>query len=488
MKRDLRMVRAALGWMVAIGLTGSLRADVRLPSFFADHMVFQQQTLAPIWGWAAPGERVRVFASWRAKAETTAGPKGKWRLNLKTPEAGGPFSVTIMGKNAVQLSDVLVGEVWLCSGQSNMQMSVARSNNAKDEIASAAFPKIRLLTVLCTTAVQPQSDCKVRSWTACSPTTVGAFSAAGYFFGRKLYRELGVPIGLIHSSWGGTCIEAWTPWASQKDDPVALGRKESFDKRDAIYDPEKAKTRYEKDRETWRKWIRGGRKGKQPRRPRSPVQPRKDRNYPSNLYNAMIHPLAPFAIRGAIWYQGEANAGHGEQYRVQLEHLITSWRSLWGREFPFYFVQLPNFRKPWEAPVEDGGWPRIRESFMKAAREVPKTGMAIAIDVGEAENIHPKNKQAVGDRLARLALHDVYGKTGFAWCGPIFKACEFRDGKAVITFDTGGAPLAVRGGGSLKGFALVGENGVPAAADAVIQGLDKVVVSSPKIARPVMAY
>ncbi len=489
MKRDLGMVRAALGWLVAFGLTGGLRADVKLPSFFADHMVFQRQTDAPVWGWADPDEKVRVSASWGAESATVAGPDGKWRVDLKTPEAGGPFTVTVEGRNTIRLQDVLVGEVWLCSGQSNMQMSVARANNAEKEIAAADFPNIRLLSVKLTTAVDPQSDCEIRqSWTACSPKTVGSFSAAGYFFGRKLYRELNVPIGLIHSSWGGTCIEAWTPWESQKDDPVVLSRKESYDRREKTYDPEKAKTRYERDRKAWRAWLRGGRKGKQPRRPRAPVQPRKDRNYPSNLFNAMIHPLAPFAIRGAIWYQGEANAGRGEHYRVQLERLITSWRRLWGREFPFYFVQLPNFRKPWEAPVENGGWPAIRESFMKTALEVPKTGMAITIDIGEAGNIHPKNKQAVGDRLARLALHDVYGKTGFAWCGPIFKSCQFRDGRAVVRFDTGGAPLAVRGGGPLKGFALVGEDGIPVAADAVIQGPDTVIVSSPKVARPVMIY
>ncbi|NOY79847.1 MAG: sialate O-acetylesterase [Kiritimatiellaeota bacterium] len=487
MRRTMQKLRLGLGW-VAVWCFSSAVAEVRLPSLFADHMVFQRQADAPVWGWADPGEKVEVSASWGAKSATAADADGKWRVDLKTPEAGGPFTVAVAGRNTIRLTDVLVGEVWLCSGQSNMQMSVSRARNAKEEIAAAVFPDIRLLKVNLQTAESPQTDCSVRAWTPCSPESVGSFSAAAYFFGRKLYQELGIPIGLIHSSWGGTCIEAWTPWESQKDDPVVLSRKESYDKRERIYDPEKAKARYEKDRAAWRAWVRGGRKGKQPRRPRAPVQPRKDRNHPSNLYNAMIHPLAPFAIRGAIWYQGEANAGRGAHYRVQLERLITSWRQLWGKEFPFYFVQLPNFRKPWEAPVEDGGWPEIRESFMKTALEVPKTGMAITIDIGEAGNIHPKNKQDVGDRLARLALHDVYGKTGFAWCGPIFKACEFRDGKATVTFDTGGAPLAVRGDGPLKGFALVGEDGVPVAAEAVIQGPDKVIVSSPKVPRPAMVY
>ncbi len=473
---------------LALLWAGAAWADVKLPAFFTDHMVLQQQTAAPVWGWAAPNEAVTVSGSWGAEAQTKADAKGAWRVRIQTPKAGGPFTLTVKGKNTITLRDVLIGEVWLCSGQSNMGMTVSRSLNAKEEIAAANYPRIRLLTIARTTAGTPQSDCKVRPWAPCSPKTVPSFSAAAYFFGRKLHKELGVPVGLINSSWGGTGIEAWTPWDAQKDDPAAQHLKAAFDRRDKTFDAEKARARYEADRKAWRAWLKGGRKGRAPRRPRRPVQPRKDQNYPANLYNAMIHPLAPFAIRGAIWYQGEHNAGRGEHYRVQLERLIVSWRKLWGYDFPFYFVQLPNFRAPWKNPVEDGGWPRIRESFMKTALEVPKTGMAITIDVGEAGNIHPKNKQAVGDRLARLALHYVYGKTGFAWCGPIAKSCEFRGGQAIIKFDTGGAPLAVKGGGAIVGFALTGANGLTFRAEAKIAAPDTVVVSSPKVQRAVMVH
>jgi sialate O-acetylesterase len=317
---------------------------------------------------------------------------------------------------------------------------------------------------------------------------VGPFSAAGYFFGRKLHQDLGVPIGLINSSWGGTCIEAWTPWESQKDDPTVKASKESWDARDQTYDPVAAKAAFEADKKAYDEWTKGGKQGKEPKRPRGPVQPRKDQNYPANLYNAMIHPLAPFALRGAIWYQGEANAGRGKAYRGQMERLITSWRQVWGNDFAFYFVQLPNFMAPWQKPVEEGGWPDIRESFMNTAKEVPGTGMAITIDIGEEKDIHPKNKQDVGDRLARVALHNTYGKTGFAWCGPVVKSSEFRGATARVTFDTGGAPLAVKGGGDLVGFALVGANGVPVKASAVIEGTDTVVVSSPEVAQPAMVY
>ncbi len=478
-----------MAWILAwVWVAATAQADVRLASLFSDHMILQQQTSAPIWGWAAPGEEVAVSASWGASASATAGDDGKWMARLKTPAAGGPFAVTVKGNNTIELKDVLVGEVWLCSGQSNMGMTVSRSRNAAEEIAAAKYPKIRLLSVRLTTANEPQPECQVKPWAPCSPETVKNFTAAGYFFGRKLHKDLGVPVGLINSSWGGTCIEAWTPWESQKDDPIVQASKAWRDKRDATYDPDKAKAQYEKDRVAWREWIKGGKQGKQPRRPRRPVQPRKDHNYPSNLFNAMINPLVPFAIRGAIWYQGEANAGRGKHYRVQMERKITAWRKLWGYDFPYYFVQLPNFRAPWKKPVENGGWPDIRESFTNTAKEVPNTGMAITIDIGEANNIHPKDKQDVGDRLARLALHQTYGKTGFAWCGPIAKSCEFRGGKAIVKFDTGGAPLAVKDGGELFGFALTGQNGVPVRAQAVIEGPDTVVASAPEVKQAAMVH
>ena len=472
--------------LVCAGLRAS--AEVRLPSLFSDHMVLQCETDAAFWGWADPGEEVSVTGSWGSTVSTAAGDDGMWRTKLRTPQAGGPFSLTVRGSNSIEIADVLSGEVWLCSGQSNMGMSVGSSMNAAEEIAAATYPRIRLLAVNLVTAEEPRDECKVRPWAACSPETVKSFSAAGYFFGRKLHRDLDVPIGLINSSWGGTRIEAWTPWESQQDDEVVRSSKASWDDRDAKYDPAAASERYEKAKEAWAEWSAGDKQGKAPARPRAPVQPRKDRNYPSNLFNAMINPLVPFTIRGAIWYQGEGNAGRGAHYRVQLERLIASWRELWKDYFPVYFVQLPNFRAPWTQPVEDGGWPQIRESFTRTAMEVPGTGVAITIDIGDEKDIHPKNKQDVGDRLGRVALHKTYGMKGFAWCGPIATSCEFGDGKATVRFDTGGAPLAAKDGGELFGFALTGENGVPLRANAAIVGADTVVVTSPEIPEPVMVH
>ncbi len=479
-------VRACLAMMASIAV-GIARAEVKLPAVFSSHMVLQQQAAAPVWGWADAGEAVSVSGSWGASAKTVADAAGKWQVDLQTPAAGGPFTVTVAGTNTIELTDVLSGEVWLCSGQSNMQWSVRNSTNPEQEIAAAKYPKIRLLKVANVTANEPQDNCKVTPWAPCTPQTIPHFTAAGYFFGRKLHQDLGVPVGLINSSWGGTRIEAWTPWESQKDDPYLQQDRKNWDKRDEAYDPEAAKTKYAEQKKAWAEWNKSDKTGKQPPRPRYVRQPKTDPNYSSNLYNAMIHPLIPFRIRGAIWYQGESNAGRGREYRVQMERKILAWRERWGYEFPYYFVQLPNFRAPWQKPVE-GGWPLIREAFMNTAKEVPNTGMAITIDIGEANDIHPKNKQDVGDRLARVALHKTYGKTGFAWCGPVFESCKFEDGKAIVTFDTGGAPLAARDNAKLYGFALTGMNGVAVHADAAIEAPDKVVVTSPDIKTAVMVH
>ncbi len=478
---------------LALGLVCAARADVTLAKIFASNMVVQREVQAPFWGWAAPGEKVSVSASWGAQAEATAAADGTWKVVLATPAAGGPFTITVKGNNTIELTDVLSGEVWLCSGQSNMQWNVKNSNNSDEEIANAKYPEIRLFTVQCVASPEPLNDLsRITSWAPCSPENVGGFTAAGYFFGRKLYQDLKVPIGLVHSSWGGTAVEAWTPWWGQENDPVAVSIRESWDKQDADYTPEKEQAVYDKAMEKYKadqqKWIDGGKKGTGPRAPRKEGQPRKNRNYPTNLYNSMIHPIGGFAIRGAIWYQGEHNAGRGTHYEVMLTNLVNAWRKDWGYDFPFYAVQLPNFMAPWKSPVEDGGWPQIREAFVRFAEHVPNTGTAITIDIGEEGNIHPRNKQDVGDRLGRLALHNTYGQTGFAWCGPIPTGCEFRDGKAIVTFNTGGAPLAARGGDKLVGFALTGTDGMAKAAEAVIQGDSTVVVSSPEVPDPCMIH
>ncbi len=478
-------------------LAGSnLAAAVKLPAVFVDNMVLQRETNAPVWGWADAGEKVTVTGSWGAKADAVADKDGKWHVALNTPKAGGPFTLTVKGKNEIVIKDVLSGEVWLCSGQSNMAFPVRGSINALQEIKNANYPEIRLFKVNLNTSRKPADNC-TGSWKVCTPQTVNGFSAVGFYFGREIFKQLkDVPVGLIQSAWGGTCVEAWTPWPVQETDKFALKIKSSFDKKAEAYDPEKAKEKYQKALAKWQKVVaerkKQKKKGRGPRKPRLAGPPLLDRNYPANLYNAMIHPLEGYAIRGAIWYQGERNAHNiadATHYREQIATMISAWRKCWGQgDFPFYFVQLPNYRKPWTNPVEiKQAWPVIRESFMKAAQNVPDCDMAITIDVGEEKDIHPKNKQTVGDRLARLALNDIYGFKNIVRSGPVPVSAEKKDGKVIVTFNNGGSPLFCKGK-ELKGFALEDKKGKIGTAVAIIISDNQVEVSSAAITDPKMIY
>ncbi len=481
-------------------LTGVItKADVKLPSIIGSNMVIQRETMALIWGWADPGEKVKVTSSWGVQAETLTEKSGKWNIKLNTPKSGGPFTITVQGKNKIELTNILSGDVWLCSGQSNMQFNMKNSEDAAREIPQANYPEIRLFRVSFRPSITPCDDTPGH-WVICSPETVKSFSAVGYYFGRDLYKAVNIPMGLINVSFGGTNIESWTALSEQMHDPAVKAVKNVFDKRVAEY----AAAGYDRatlkkdSLKAWNDWRaqmaeynKSGKKGKRPVYKAVYVHPYDDRNYPGILYNGMINPLVPFAIKGAIWYQGENNAGNeikAEHYRIQLERMIKSWRKVWNcGEFPFYFVQLPNFGTPWQKSVEDSGWPIIRESFLNTAKEVPNTGMAVTIDLGKSDDIHPKNKKDVGDRLARLALYNLYNKKDIVWTGPIPQTCKFNGGQAVVKFETGGSPLAVKGN-KLYGFALVGENDVPIAADAKIAGGNTVVVSSSSIKKARKVY
>jgi sialate O-acetylesterase len=486
------------GAFVLLGLISlfavSVQAEVKLPAVLSSNMVIQRDMPAPFWGWADPGEAINLSGSWGASVQTVADADGRWMVKLPAPKAGGPFTITVQGQNKIVLTNILSGDVWICSGQSNMNMAVRGSINSAKEISDADYPNIRLFQVNNVTS-QTSLDDTEGQWQSCSPETVGRFSATGYFFGRKLHRELNVPIGLVQSAWGGTPIVSWISADAQQQDPRYIASKKHYDNQARTYTPEKAKADYQLKLEQWEidvaQWREDGSKGIKPYKPSRPLpHPLNDNpKYPGVLYNAMIHPVVPLGIKGAIWYQGEANAGgFAAHYRVQLETLITSWRNAWGQgDFPFYFVQLPNYDSPWTQPVEDGGWPIIREVFMNVAKEVPNTAMAITIDIGDAKNIHPNNKQDVGDRLARLALYNNYGMKDIIWTGPIYKACRFEGNQAIITFETGNAPLAIKGD-QLKGFAIIDSQGTPFAADATIQGDDTVVVSSPEVTEALGVY
>ncbi|MDD5727280.1 MAG: sialate O-acetylesterase [Victivallales bacterium] len=490
MKRVIMIAGLMLFW------TGIVSAEVKLPAIFSSGMVLQRETQVPVWGWADPGEKIAITASWGAQASAVADKSGKWNTVLGTPAAGGPFTISIKGANEIVLKNVLAGEVWLCSGQSNMAMAVNKVFNAQKEIAAAAYPNIRLFKVEQTASIKRLDDCTGR-WKSCSPVTVRYFSAAGYFFGRKIYMELkDVPVGLIQAAWGGSCIEAWTPWNAQENDKCALKRRADLEKRVPGYDETAERKKFAAAMADWknktRLWKENGSIGRAPKRPAFSEHPHKFKNYPSNLYRGMIAPIEGYAVRGAIWYQGETNARSIDDaihYRKQLETLIAAWRKIWNRgDFPFYFVQLPGYTAPWKKPAElKQKWPYIRESFLKASQDIPNADMAVTIDVGEAKDIHPKNKQAVGDRLARLVLHDVYKHKDIVRSGPVVSKAYKNGGKVTLIFNNGGGALAVNGD-RLGGFGLQDMRGNVFKAKAAIIDSNKVEVASDKVKDPVMVY
>jgi sialate O-acetylesterase len=457
-------------------------ANIRLPAIISDNMVLQAGGRVSLWGWADPNEEINVGVSWR-KVDVTiqADDTGKWIFQMTAPETGGPYGMTFKGKNTLAVKNILAGEVWVCSGQSNMEMAVKSAANAEQEIAGANDPQIRLFTVEKKVAEKPQDDCKGR-WVACSPETVGNFSAAGYFFGRELRKELKQPIGLIHTSWGGTAAEAWTsPAALQENpglEPILTRYKEAL----AVFPQAKAK--YKEDVAKWQEAVKQAKADGQqpPRAPGAPMGP-DNPNSPSGLYNAMIAPLIPYTIRGAIWYQGESNAGRAYQYRDLFPTMIKSWWNAWGQEegFPFLFVQLANYMAVKEEPG-DSSWAELREAQLMTL-ELPNTGMAVITDIGDAEDIHPKNKQDVGKRLALWALANTYSKD-VVYSGPIYKSMEKRGNKVLLSFNHVGGGLVAKGGEPLKGFAIAGADHKFFWADAKIEG-DRVVVSSEKVVEPV---
>ncbi|HJT78545.1 MAG TPA: sialate O-acetylesterase, partial [Gemmataceae bacterium] len=410
--RGLPVLLAAVS---AVALAAPARADVRLPKVFSDHMVLQRDAAVPVWGWADPGEEVTVAVAGQTK-KTTAGADGKWAVRLGKLEGAGPLTLTVKGKNERTVRDVLVGEVWLASGQSNMALTVKQARDFAKEKEAAHFPQIRMFTVARHPAREPQADCD-GSWQVCSPETVGDFSATAYFFGRDLHQKLNVPVGLINSSYGGTPIEAWTSRGVMAKQPELKALLNLWAHKAAEYDPEEAKARYEEQLAKWKEAAaRAKAEGKAPPRPpRKPVRPQDDPHAPAVLFNGMIAPLIPYALRGAIWYQGESNAGSeqsGKLYGVQLPLLVRDWRGRWGEgDFPFAWVQLPNFE------TQAKGWPFVREAMLHALA-LPNTGMAVAIDIGEAHDIHPKNKQEVGRRLALWVRAEGYGER-LPWSGPL---------------------------------------------------------------------
>ncbi|MEN6345238.1 MAG: sialate O-acetylesterase [Armatimonadia bacterium] len=481
----MRARQIILSLLVLVVALGPAWSDVRLPHVFGSHMVLQRDMAMPVWGWAEPGEQVTVRLSDKAPVTTQAGAEGKWQVTLPAAQAGGPFQLKVTGRNEIVLDDVVVGEVWVCSGQSNMEMTVQSSNNAADEIAAANFPLIRQIKVPRVTAGFPSEDF-TGDWQVCSPTTVAPFTAAGYFMARELYRELGVAVGLINTSWGGTRIEPWTP-------PVGFAQVPALK---SIYDQvtltDPRSEAYKKMLGEYvtglDKWMAQARTSLAESKPLDPapaypdgLKPLTGNGQPTALYNAMVSPLIPFAIRGAIWYQGEANHGEGMLYTEKMKALIGGWRALWKQgDFPFYYVQIA----PYNYGNED---PNILPTFWEAqgaAEAIPNTGMVVTNDIADLTNIHPKDKQTVGKRLAALALKGAYGRNEVVAKGPTYKSMKIEGDKIRISFDNVGSGLVSRDGKPLDWFEIIGTDTDFVPAQAVIEG-DTVVLSSPEVKEPV---
>jgi sialate O-acetylesterase len=467
---------------VLLLIATAARANVSLPDVISEGMVLQQKQNVPIWGNADPGETVTVNFAGQSKS-ATASADGKWIVKLDPMRANATAAtMTITGKNTIELKNILVGEVWLVAGQSNMQRLLSETADGEAAIAAADHQRIRLFNVSRQVAFK-HAPPPLGRWQGCSPQTVKDFSAAGYYFGVELEKELGVPIGLINSSYGGSQAEAWTP----VEYLVASADLRPTVERKKIWDEERARVRVEYD-EALKNWRADADKARAAgaRPSPSPAVPDALREYriASSIYDGMIAPLIPFFIRGAIWYQGESNEARAQQYEILLPTMIRAWRERWGQgNFPFGIVQLPNYRDSKTDPADEA-WSHLRESQRRTAMNTVNTGLIVTIDIGEARDIHPKNKLDVGKRMARWALADVYGRK-LTKSGPIFREAKITGGKIVVKFYEAGNGLRIRDGDKLDEFAIAGADQKWHWANAKIVGRDKVEVWSDAVSQPV---
>jgi len=415
----------------------SADAYLRLPDIFSDNMVLQQQTTIHFYGWSGPNQKISVIASWNADTlKTSTLSDAVWTVELKTPKAGGPYTITVVGDSTITIQNILIGDNWICTGQSNMEFSADwHKDYYKKEVADANHPEIRFFHIWNISAPYPRQEVRGK-WEVCTPETMHTFSAAGYFFGRTINENMHEPVGLIESCWGGTPVEAWTPIE-------VFNRSERLAVSAAKLTPV----------------------------PWCPVRP-------AVTYNAMIAPITVFPIKGAIWYQGETNTTNPDTYEEAFSAMIHSWRELWKEHFPFYFVQIA----PFNYGKGDKG-ALVREQQLKTYRDVPKTGMVVVSDItGDTSDIHPINKIDVGKRLAAWALANTYGKQNIPYSGPLYRSVEVKGNEAVIHFDFADGGL-MKKGDKLTDFMIAGDNQQFFPANARVEG-NTVIVSSPKVQHP----
>ena len=486
-------------WLILLAAVGPVAAEVRLPRIFGSHMVLQQEKPLVFWGWSDPNETITV-ALGPENQQAKANERGEWKVTLPARKTGGPFALKVSGSSTVVFDDVLIGEVWLASGQSNMEMGIGACRDGKEEIAAANHPEIRLFMVANRWTPEPQADLEAAKagetkaegiWKVCSPQTIGeggwgGFSAGAYYFGRELQQKLRVPVGLIDATWGGTRIESWTPPEGFAAVPALQKEYELVQ----LGDPRTARhqQRLEQTLNETEQWLSAARQAltgrtvvsKMPTYP-AELQPPHDVQHATALYNGMIHPLHPFPIRGAIWYQGESNSDEGRRYTERMKALVGGWRKVWGdNDVAFYYVQI--------APYDyTGNGERIGE-FWEAqaeAQAIPGSGMVVINDIGNLKDIHPANKQDVGRRLAAWALAKDYGMSDVVYSGPTFKAMSLDGDKLRITFDHVASGLASRDGKPLTWFEIIdADDGGFVKADARIEG-GAVALSAPEVKRPV---
>lgn len=442
------MKKYALLTLLLLLSLGLVLADVRLPKLFGHHMVLQRDKPIKVWGWASPGEAVAVRLN-EQEVKTTANANGEWELELKEEKAGGPYTLTVMGNNELVLNDVLIGEVWVCSGQSNMEWALKNTNGAEEAIKASGNNQIRHIKIQREISDRPQDDLMSEAeWKLSTPENSPSFTAVGYYFAKKLNEELGVPIGLINSSWGGTMVETWIS-------------REAFEGSETFRDRITAVPRSLPD---------------------SLISQNNPNSAPTLLYNSMIEPLIPYTIQGAIWYQGESNAGTAYEYRESFPLMINDWRRRWDQgDFPFYFVQLASFKAGGGTSASGSTWAELREA-QSMTLSLPNTGMAVTTDIGDSDDIHPRNKLDVGNRLAAIALHDTY-KMKNPYSGPLYKKMKIDDDKIRIYFDHVENGLQVNGGNELVGFEIAGEDQVFKPADAKIVG-NYIEVSNSDVSEP----
>jgi sialate O-acetylesterase len=466
-------ILAGAGWME------TARADVRLPAIIGNNMVLQADKPLPIWGLAEPGEDVTVTLG-EAKAAAKADAKGSWSVKLPAQKASATAAeMTVAGKNSIKVTNILVGEVWAGSGQSNMQWSVSQSANKDQEIQAADFPQIRLFLVPNVLSAKALGDVNA-AWVVCSPQTIPNFTAVLYFFGREIHKTLNVPVGLIGVSWGGSRIEPWITYDQFAAQPELKPDLDNFNKLKA--DLVESRKQYLALTKAWvevaDKAAAAGQEIPDP--PAIPANPLSQFTSPSAMYNGMVHGLVPYALRGFLWYQGESNRGQGMHYADLMKGLITNWRNLWGSpDLPFLYVQLA----PYVYDQNETALPEIWEA-QTAALAVPNTGMAVTTDIATVRDIHPPNKQDVGKRLALWALANTYGKKDLVYSGPLYESMAVEGDKIRIKFKHTSPGLVSRDGKPLSWFSIAGEDKQFYPATATIDG-DTVVVTSPKAAKPV---